>query len=74
MLKLLNGVLPAIERAIALGIADPENLFLMGQSFGGYAVYGLIAQTNRFKAAVFFKDMWERIFAWFQEFSPNNTR
>ncbi|NJP22433.1 MAG: prolyl oligopeptidase family serine peptidase [Hydrococcus sp. CRU_1_1] len=52
MLKLLNGVLPAIEKAIALGIADPENLFLMGQSFGGYAVYGLIAQTNRFKAAV----------------------
>jgi dipeptidyl aminopeptidase/acylaminoacyl peptidase len=52
MLKLLSGVLPAIEAAIALGIADPEKLFLMGQSFGGYAVYGLISQTNRFKAAV----------------------
>ncbi|MGF1539417.1 MAG: prolyl oligopeptidase family serine peptidase [Pleurocapsa sp.] len=52
MLKLLNGVLPAVEKAIALGIADPERLYLMGQSFGGYAVYGLITQTNRFKAAV----------------------
>ncbi|MEM8780842.1 MAG: prolyl oligopeptidase family serine peptidase, partial [Cyanobacteria bacterium P01_G01_bin.49] len=52
MLQLPNGVLPAVERAIALGIADPERLFLMGQSFGGYAVYGLITQTHRFKAAV----------------------
>ncbi len=52
MLKLLKGVLPPVEKAIALGIADPERLFLMGQSFGGYAVYGLITQTHRFKAAV----------------------
>ncbi len=52
MLKLLNGVLPAVEKAIALGIADPERLYLMGQSFGGYAVYSLITQTDRFKAAV----------------------
>ncbi len=52
MLKILNGVLPAVEKAISLGIADPERLYLMGQSFGGYAVYSLITQTNRFKAAV----------------------
>jgi dipeptidyl aminopeptidase/acylaminoacyl peptidase len=52
MLKLLNGVLPAVEKAIALKIVDPKRLFLMGQSFGGYAVYGLITQTHRFKAAV----------------------
>jgi dipeptidyl aminopeptidase/acylaminoacyl peptidase len=52
MFKLPSGVLPAVERAVELGIADPERLFLMGQSFGGYAVYGLITQTNRFKAAV----------------------
>jgi dipeptidyl aminopeptidase/acylaminoacyl peptidase len=52
MLKLLNGVIPALDKAIALGIADRERLFLIGQSFGGYAVYGLITQTNRFKAAV----------------------
>ena len=52
MLKLLQVVLPAVEKAIALKIADPERLYLMGQSFGGYAVYGLITQTHRFKAAV----------------------
>jgi dipeptidyl aminopeptidase/acylaminoacyl peptidase len=52
MLKLTSGVLPAVEQAVMLGVADPDRLFLMGQSFGGYATYGLITQTNRFKAAV----------------------
>jgi dipeptidyl aminopeptidase/acylaminoacyl peptidase len=52
MLRLTEGVLPAIDQAIALGIADPDRLFLMGHSFGGYATYGLITQTHRFKAAV----------------------
>jgi dipeptidyl aminopeptidase/acylaminoacyl peptidase len=52
MLRLINGILPAVEQAIALGFADPNRLFLMGQSFGGYATYGLITQTHRFKAAV----------------------
>lgn len=52
MLCLTNGVLPAVEQAIALGIADPKRLFVMGQSFGGYAIYGLITQTHRFHAAV----------------------
>lgn len=52
MLRLPSGVLPAVERVIELGIADPERIFLMGQSFGGYATYGLITQTRRFRAAV----------------------
>jgi dipeptidyl aminopeptidase/acylaminoacyl peptidase len=52
MLRLPNGVLPAVEKAIELGIADPDRLFLMGQSWGGFSTYGLVTQTNRFKAAV----------------------
>lgn len=52
MLSLTNGVLPAIDRVIALGIADPQRVYLMGQSYGGYGVYGLIMQTHRFAAAV----------------------
>jgi dipeptidyl aminopeptidase/acylaminoacyl peptidase len=52
MLKLTNGVLPAIERAVELGIADPDRLFVLGHSYGGYGVYGLVTQTNRFHAAV----------------------
>lgn len=47
-----NGVLPALDRLVELGIADPARLGVMGQSFGGYGVYSLVAQTRRFNAAV----------------------
>lgn len=50
--ELPKGVLPAIDRLTALGIADPARIGVMGQSFGGYSVYGLVTQTNRFKAAI----------------------
>jgi dipeptidyl aminopeptidase/acylaminoacyl peptidase len=52
MLRLTNGVLPAVDAAIATGIANPSRLYLLGHSFGGFAVYGLVAQTDRFTAAV----------------------
>jgi dipeptidyl aminopeptidase/acylaminoacyl peptidase len=52
MLELTKGVLPALDKAIEIGIADSERLGVMGQSYGGYATYGLVTQTTRFKAAV----------------------
>jgi dipeptidyl aminopeptidase/acylaminoacyl peptidase len=52
LLRLPEGVLPAVDKAIELGIADPARLFLMGQSFGGFSTYGLVTQTRRFRAAV----------------------
>jgi dipeptidyl aminopeptidase/acylaminoacyl peptidase len=51
-LELPKGVLPAVDRLVALGLADPDRVGLMGQSRGGYSVYGLVTQTRRFKAAV----------------------
>ncbi|MPY86959.1 MAG: prolyl oligopeptidase family serine peptidase [Luteitalea sp.] len=51
-MELTKGVLPAVDKAIELGIADPDKLGVMGQSFGGFSTYGLITQTRRFKAAV----------------------
>jgi dipeptidyl aminopeptidase/acylaminoacyl peptidase len=51
-MELTKGVLPAVEKVVDLGIADPERIGLMGASFGGYATYGLVTQTNRFRAAV----------------------
>lgn len=45
-------VLPGVSRIVDLGIADPDRLAVMGQSFGGYNTIALITQTNRFKAAV----------------------
>jgi dipeptidyl aminopeptidase/acylaminoacyl peptidase len=52
MLRLTEGVLPAVDKAVELGIADPDRVFVMGQSFGGFSTYGLVTQTTRFKAAV----------------------
>ncbi len=52
LLRLTDGVLPAIDKAIEMGIADPDRLLVSGHSYGGYGTYGLVTQTNRFKAAV----------------------
>lgn len=52
MLRLTNGVIPAVDKAIELGIGDPDRLYLMGQSFGGFSTYGLVTQTHRFRSAV----------------------
>jgi dipeptidyl aminopeptidase/acylaminoacyl peptidase len=49
-----NGVLPAVDNLISLGLADPDRLFVAGQSFGGFSTYGPVTQTGRFKAAAAF--------------------
>ena len=51
-LDLAKGVLPAVDKVIELGIAEPKRLGLIGHSYGGYSTYGLITQTTRFQAAV----------------------
>lgn len=45
-------VLPAIDKVIEMGIADPNRLGIIGFSYGGYCTAGLITQTTCFKAAV----------------------
>jgi dipeptidyl aminopeptidase/acylaminoacyl peptidase len=52
MADIAKAVLPAVDRAIELGIADPARLGVMGHSYGGYSTYALLVQTTRFKAAV----------------------
>jgi dipeptidyl aminopeptidase/acylaminoacyl peptidase len=52
MLDLLKSVLPGVDRAIQLGVADPERIGITGHSYGGYSTLSLIVQTSRFKAAV----------------------
>ena len=47
-----KGVLPAIDKLVAMGITDPDRLGVFGQSFGGYSVYAILSQTDRFKAGV----------------------
>lgn len=52
MRDIAAAVLPAVDKVIEMGIADPERIGITGQSNGGYGVLCLIVQTNRFKAAV----------------------
>lgn len=52
MRDIAAAVLPAVDKVVELGIADPERVGVTGQSNGGYGVLSLIVQTNRFKAAV----------------------
>jgi dipeptidyl aminopeptidase/acylaminoacyl peptidase len=51
-LELTKGVLPAVDKVIALGIADPKRVAVMGHSYGGYSTYGLVTLTNRFQVAI----------------------
>jgi dipeptidyl aminopeptidase/acylaminoacyl peptidase len=51
-LDLHKGVINAVDKLIDLGIADPNKLAVMGQSYGGYSTYSLITYTHRFKAAI----------------------
>ncbi|MGO9938564.1 MAG: prolyl oligopeptidase family serine peptidase [Terracidiphilus sp.] len=52
MLDLAKSVLPGVNKVVELGIADPERLGVLGESYGGYSVMSLLVQTARFKAAV----------------------
>jgi len=44
-------ILSGVDALVALGIADPERLGIMGWSYGGYMTSWVITQTRRFKAA-----------------------
>jgi dipeptidyl aminopeptidase/acylaminoacyl peptidase len=51
-LELPRGILPAVDRAVEMGIADDSRQGILGHSYGGYTVYSLITQTHRFRAAI----------------------
>lgn len=45
-------LLPALNQLVDAGIVDPRRIGVMGQSYGGYTVLALLAQSDRFAAAV----------------------
>ncbi len=42
----------AVDHVIAIGLADPERLGIMGLSYGGFMVNWMVGTTDRFAAAV----------------------
>jgi dipeptidyl aminopeptidase/acylaminoacyl peptidase len=52
MADIMKTVIPAVDRSVELGIADPDRLGIMGHSYGGYSTLAVIVQSARFKAAV----------------------
>jgi dipeptidyl aminopeptidase/acylaminoacyl peptidase len=50
--KDVQDLLTGVDHFINLGIADPERLGITGWSYGGFLTAAIIAQTDRFKAAV----------------------
>jgi len=51
MQDLAKTILPGVDKAIAMQIADPDRLGIMGFSYGGYSTLAMLVQTTRFKAA-----------------------
>lgn len=41
-----------VDRVIAMGVADPEHMAVLGWSYGGFMTSWIITHTDRFKAAV----------------------
>ncbi len=52
MADLAKAVLPGVNKAVEIGVADPDRVGVMGHSYGGYSTMCLLVQSNRFKAAV----------------------
>ena len=48
----MKTIRPASTAVIAMGVADPDKLAVMGWSYGGFMTSWTITQTHRFKAAV----------------------
>lgn len=47
-----DDLMAAVDAAIAMGVADPANLFVTGGSGGGVLTAWIVGKTDRFRAAV----------------------
>ena len=59
-----DDVLAVVDGAVALGLADPGRLGILGLSYGGFMTQWLIATSDRFRAAVEENGVTNQINAW----------
>jgi dipeptidyl aminopeptidase/acylaminoacyl peptidase len=45
-------IMAGVDHVIAMGVADPDHMAVMGWSYGGYMTSWIIGHTDRFKTAV----------------------
>ncbi len=50
--KDFEDLMKGVDHVIAMGVADPDQLAVMGGSYGGFMTFWAITQTDRFKAAI----------------------
>lgn len=50
--KDFQDIMRGVDRVIAMGVADPERMGIMGGSYGGFMTFWAVTQTDRFKAAI----------------------
>jgi hypothetical protein len=50
--RFARGFDAAVDEAVHLGLVDSARLGLIGHSFGGYTVMGVVTRTQRYRAAV----------------------
>ena len=50
--KDFEDLMEGVDYVIDMGVADPDQLAIMGGSYGGFMTFWSITQTNRFKAAI----------------------
>jgi dipeptidyl aminopeptidase/acylaminoacyl peptidase len=50
--SMLRCLVPAVQKLVDMGVADPNALGLHGHSWGGYGTAYIVTQTDMFKAAV----------------------
>jgi dipeptidyl aminopeptidase/acylaminoacyl peptidase len=72
MVDLMKSVMPGIDKAVELGVADPKRIGVTGHSYGGYSTLSLIAQSPRFKAAVMRAGLGDLI-GGYGQLSPDGT-
>ncbi len=50
--KDFQDIMNGVDNVVALGVADPDRLAVMGGSYGGFMTFWTVTQTDRFKAAI----------------------